>query len=114
MVDNKKLKKLKEALTQPLSGVPLDIQTRIQEAIHDRELDESLDKWIKNDTSEKNIKKRDLSILQSVISEYMDSYIIFGYSVDGERVIVESINSAKDHDAMLEFLNLVMDRYHND
>lgn len=84
-----------------------EVRNNIFNSINDAELQSSLDKWIKENHSENNIQERDYHLLKSVITEYLDSYILFGYDTKGERIIVQHANSARDRDAIMEFLKTI-------
>ena len=46
----------------------------------------------------------DYKILQSNIGEFLESYIAFGYTFTGQRVVIQHYPTPKDKDALLEFL----------
>lgn len=46
----------------------------------------------------------DYKILQSNIGEFLESYITFGYTFTGQRVVIQHYPTPKDKDALLEFL----------
>lgn len=72
--------------------------------IHNVELEKALNKWLKDNVQENKIISRDLTLLKSIISEYLDSYLLLGYSMEGQRIVIQSFNTAKDKDALMEFL----------
>jgi hypothetical protein len=74
------------------------------ESINNAELQKALDKWLKQNIQENKIMSRDLTLLKSIISEYLDSYLLLGYSMEGQRIVIQSFNTAKDKDALMEFL----------
>jgi hypothetical protein len=53
------------------------------------------------------ITKRDLTLLKSLVGEYLDSFLVFGYNTEGDRVIVQNFKTAKDRDAVMEFLKTI-------
>lgn len=83
------------------------IHKKVYDAVNDLELQKSLDKWLKENYQQQKIAMRDLGLLKSIISEYLDSFLVFGYNLDGERVILQSFTKAKDRDALMEFLKIV-------
>lgn len=84
------------------------------ESINDTELQKALDKWLKQNIQDNKIMSRDLTLLKSIISEYLDSYLLLGYSMEGQRIIIQSFNTAKDKDALMEFLkNLFIQQQQN-
>ena len=117
MVDKRKPKTkiAKETVTPSLSSVTIpEIQEKIMTAIHNQELDRSIDTWLKENDSNRKIGIRDLELLSSIITEYMDSFIMFGYNLEGERVVIQHYQKAKDRDAMMEFLKIVFFKYQNE
>lgn len=91
-----------------------DIKEKIHIAINNRELEQSIEKWLKENRQTQNIKVRDLELLSGIITEYLDSYILFGYNMEGERVIIQNYKKAKDRDAMMEFLKIIFYKYQTD
>jgi hypothetical protein len=84
-----------------------DLQKKVFDAINNLELQKSLDKWLKENKQSQQIAMRDLSLLKSIVTEYLDSFLLFGYNLEGERVILQSFNKARDRDAIMEFLKIV-------
>lgn len=84
-----------------------ELNKKVYDAINNLELQKSLDKWLKENKQSQQIVMRDLGLLKSIITEYLDSFLLFGYSLDGERVILQSFNKARDRDAIMEFLKIV-------
>jgi hypothetical protein len=84
-----------------------EVKTNIFNSINDAELQKALDKWIKDNHSESKIIQRDYHLLKSVITEYLDSYVLFGYNTEGERIIIQHAESARDRDAVMEFLKTI-------
>jgi hypothetical protein len=84
-----------------------EVKNNIFNSINDAELQRALDKWTKENRTEQVIVERDFMVLKSVITEYLDSYILFGYNPAGERVIVQHANTPKDRDAVMEFLKTI-------
>lgn len=105
----------KESLSHSLSASSLyEVQEKVHAAINNKELHESIERWLKNNKSRQNVNVRDLEILSSIVTEYLDAFILFGYNMDGERVIIQNYSKAKDRDAMMEFLKIVFLRYQNE
>lgn len=84
-----------------------EMNKKVFDAINHLELQKSLDKWLKENKHSQQIVMRDLGLLKSIITEYLDSFLLFGYNLDGERVILQSFNKARDRDAIMEFLKIV-------
>lgn len=75
--------------------------------VNKKELQKSLDRWLKDNQSHNAIAMRDLTLLKSIVSEYLDTFIVFGYTLEGERVILQNYQKARDRDAMMEFLKTI-------
>jgi hypothetical protein len=84
-----------------------EMNKKVFDAINHLELQKSLDKWLKENKHSQQIVMRDLGLLKSIITEYLDSFLLFGYNLDGERVILQSFNKSRDRDAIMEFLKIV-------
>jgi hypothetical protein len=84
-----------------------EIKNNLFNAINNAELQKGLDKWSKESEFETKIAIRDLTVLRNVITEYLDTFMLFGYNTDGERVVVQHYKSPKDKDAILEFLKTI-------
>jgi hypothetical protein len=62
---------------------------------------------MKENRKENQISMRDLGILKGIVSEYLDTFLIFGYNVNGERIILQNFKNARDRDAIMEFLKTI-------
>jgi hypothetical protein len=82
----------------------MEIQQKVFEEIDNLELQKSLLDWEKKLKQKQKIGKRDLSILKDTISEYMNTFLLFGYNLDDDRVIIQKFENPRDRDAMMEFL----------
>ena len=83
------------------------LNDKVFSAVNDLELQKSLDRWLKDNSQNNVIVKRDLTLLKSIVGEYLDSFLVFGYNTDGDRVIVQNFKTAKDRDAVIEFLKTI-------
>jgi hypothetical protein len=72
-----------------------------------------MDKWLKTNEGKNSIIVRDLTILKGIIEEYLNSFIVLGYTMEGERVILQSYASPKDKDALMEFLKNVFIKHNS-
>ena len=46
--------------------------------------------------------KRDLDLLESVISEYLKTFVVLGYDLSGEKIQIMHANNPQEFDSMLE------------
>lgn len=84
-----------------------ELNKKVYAAINNLELQKSLDRFLKENKTQQQTAMRDLGLLKSIITEYLDSFILFGYSIDGERVIIQNFAKSKDRDALMEFLKII-------
>ena len=57
-----------------------DIHKKVFDAVNELELQKSLDKWLKDNKQHQQVAMRDLGLLKAIITEYLDSFILFGYN----------------------------------
>jgi hypothetical protein len=84
-----------------------EITKKVFDAVSNLELQKSIDRWMKDNKKEQQITMRDLGILKSIICEYLDAFLIFGYNTEGDRIILQNFKNAKDRDAIMEFLKTI-------
>ena len=102
----KMVKEEKNSLTMDKKQIE-DLQKKVFDAINNIELQKSLDKWLKENENNTAVSKRDFNLLKNSISEYMDCYLLFGYNINGDRVILQKFNKPRDRDAIMEFLKTI-------
>lgn len=116
--NSKNTKKVKDETFIPsLSGDDQSLEEtrkKVFDRINQRELDKHLEKYLKETEGEEEISKRDINILYNMISEYMDEFMLFGYNLDGERILIQNFSNPKGKDAMMEFLKNMFFKYRND
>jgi hypothetical protein len=109
-------KKKQETITPSLSSTSSvgdndaclkNVRDVVFSSMNDVELQKALDNFLKKNIKDKNLIVRDLSILRDIITEYLDAYILFGYNLEGERVIVQQFKTPKDRDAIMDFLKTI-------
>jgi hypothetical protein len=83
------------------------LNQKVFSAINSIELQKSMDKWLKQNNEQNNIVRRDMSVLKRQVSEYLDSFLIFGYNLEGDRIIIQHFKNAKDRDAVMEFFKTI-------
>ena len=119
-------KKNKKTNTVPsLSSVEMQLVTDEQQALdkikksvyatlNNNELEKALDGWLKNHGTEHKIAMRDLSVLKTTIMEFLDVFLLFGYDMKGNRIIIQNFNNARDRDAVMEFLKTIFIKQQQD
>jgi hypothetical protein len=115
----KKRNTAKKTITENLSSindevVMKEVAEKIFGQINNKELEKSLDRWLKENSNRTAITLRDLELLKSIITEYLDTFIVFGYNVEGERTILQHYTTARDRDAIMEFLKTIFIKQQQD
>ena len=90
------------------------IKKSVFSTINNNELEKALDSWLKNYNTENKIAMRDLSILKTAITEFLDVFLLFGYDLKGNRVIIQNFKNARDRDAIMEFLKTIFIKQQQD
>lgn len=114
MEPKKRKKRSKNTASFDLSSVNLkqddkqvtfeSLEEKVYHEINNEELQKCLWNWDKQFKFKQKINNRDLNILKNTISEYMSSFLIFGYNFDDDRIILQKFENPKDRDAIMEFL----------
>jgi len=117
-INKKNLKKTKtESIVSSLSSINEDAIDNIERKLYDTlnavELKKSMDRWLKTSEGRQATILRDLGILKGINEEYLDSFLILGYTLEGERVIMQSYQNPKEKDALMEFLKVVFLQNHH-
>lgn len=89
-----------------------ELEQKLYDTLNTAELKKSMDKWLRTVEGKNATIFRDLSILKGINEEYLSSFITLGYTMDGERVILQSYSCPKDKDALMEFLKVVFIQNH--
>ena len=85
---NKKLSKFSK--TPSLSAKKIQVKEvtmeevaeKIFNQVNQKELEKSLDKWLKENDAHNAVAMRDLGLLKSIVAEYLDAFIVFGYTLE--------------------------------
>lgn len=91
-----------------------EIRDKVFLSINNEELQKSLDMWMKRNLEESRIQSRDLYILKSIITEYLDTYILFGYDTNNQRIVIQNCENPRDRDALMEFLKIIFIKQQNE
>jgi hypothetical protein len=84
-----------------------EIKKQLFNSINNEELVKGLDKWDKENQLDNKIALRDLNVLKSIITEYLDAYIVLGYNTESERIVIHHYKNSRDKDAIMEFLKTI-------
>ena len=91
-----------------------DIEQKVFDEINNEELKKALTSWDKQFKFKEKIHIRDLNILKDIIGEYLNSFLLFGYNVEDERVIIQKFETSRDRDAIMEFLKTIFIKQQTD
>lgn len=102
--------KRKSTSTPSLSSNELkleEVRENVFSSLNYKELEKALDKWLKDNADDNKIISRDLTILKTLITEYLDTFLLFGYNPEGDRIIIQNLRNARDKDALMEFMKTI-------
>ena len=54
--------------------------------------------------------EQDIQTLKQILAEYFDSFMVLGYGINGNRIIIRYTKTDKDEDSLLEMLRHVFMR----
>jgi hypothetical protein len=91
-----------------------ELQQKVFDAVNNLELQKSLDRWLRQESHNTQVVKRDFSMLKDHIAEYLDSFLVLGYTMEGDRVVIQAFKTSKDRDAMVEFLKTIFIKQQNE
>jgi hypothetical protein len=63
-----------------------------------------INNFLKKKQTSNRESAEDYKILQTNISEFLESFITFGYTFNGQRIVIQHYPTPRDRDALLEFL----------
>ena len=102
----KKTNKLKKNIPKP-TPTPVDLSVAPLSTEETQLFLQQINSFLRKKEQPKREKVDDYKVLHSTINEFLDSFITFGYTFDGQRVLIQHYPSAKDKDAIMEFLKNV-------
>jgi len=102
----KETKPIPTPTPEPSSAVKITSLSALENEIFLRQINSFLNK---KDIAERPIRQNisDYKVLQTTIGEFLESFVIFGYTFEGERLLIQDWPTPKDRDALLEFLKNV-------
>jgi len=95
-----KRKPIKKTSETP-SDVPL---SKLDKAKVDQLFAEALKRYKNDDLLEKKQKVKEISHLSSIIEEYLSCFILIGYSIQDEEVVMYNASTSKDESALIDLL----------
>ncbi len=103
-------KKKPKASTKPKKVVDLPIPTQEAEFVSKEVADvitNAISRFCDASTRADSLRKsklRDLEHLDVIVQEYLSSYLILGYDLNGEKVTISHASNPHDKDALVEHL----------
>jgi len=65
-----------------------------------------IDEVIRKEVEHKTRKNPDLDQLKSMVGEFCDTYMVIGYTLNGEPFVIYNAKNAQSHNALAEHLRL--------
>ncbi len=69
--------------------------------------DEKVQEEILAEASKRLDTEESINNVKYILSEFFNSFLVLGYGVDGERIIIKKCDSDKDDDSLIEILRHV-------
>jgi len=89
-----------------LGPLEIDINTLVEKMLGSKNIQEEILR-----TATKRLQTKDeIDNLKAILSEYLDSFILLGYGVEGNRVIIKHTKTSKDEDSIIEMFRFVFMR----
>ena len=98
----KRTKTKKDNLTLSLSGVDVGLQVQLESALR-----EAITRF-SDVPALKSYKLRDLEHLDNIAQEFLKTFIILGYDINGEKVHIFHADTPHDRDALVEHLRTTL------
>jgi hypothetical protein len=96
-------KKPTKKVAQNKEEAPDRIVSKAEQAALDQLILQAMMRY-KGEDLELKSKQKELMHLATMAQEYLSSFIVIGYSLQGERAIVTHIPTAKDESALIDLL----------
>lgn len=90
----------------PQNIVEIDINKLLKSMINE---EISQDTYTMNATKSLSTEQ-DIQTLKQILAEYFDSFMVLGYGINGNRIIIRYTKTDKDEDSLLEMLRHVFMR----
>ena len=84
----------------------------LTEKTEKRLTNKSISNTSSNETLQKIYKKlnteESVNIVKTILTEYFNNYMLIGYDIAGDRVVIHHAKNNKDEDAVIELLRYVL------
>jgi hypothetical protein len=81
-----------------IDGVPSLSEEEAKQLFEELELNEKFVQF-------ENVKRKDFDTLNAILSEYLDSFIVMGYSTEGDEVICHKLKNSRDIRSLASLLD---------
>lgn len=96
--DDPEFKQTKKPVQSPKSMKKEELEKILNQFVSDNKIEQA---------KIQKEKTKDFEALSAITSEYLNSFIIFGYGFDGQRVFISSAKTPQEYDALAEHLRLM-------
>ena len=62
----------------------------------------ALKKFAATEAYSNHVLNRDMGVLEAVISEYLKTFVIIGYDINGDKISITHATSAQEYDSIVE------------
>jgi len=76
----------------------------LEDSVTNSQIDKALKTILAEHANKKNLTKKNIQILHSFIEEYLSTFIILGYTYEGDPVTLVSALNQRDADSLSTFL----------
>jgi hypothetical protein len=107
--------KKKTTKNKTLSADPCTGLTKLEKVNVDQLIAQAFLRYKDEAVLEKKLKVKEMQHLSSIVSEFLNCFVLIGYSLQDEKVIMLNMPSPKDEAALIDllrstFLDLASDR----
>ena len=95
--------------SEPSQYVEMDFNNLVQSMLDREEIQKELTK----EATKRLDTQQSIEIVKNILSEYFTSFLVLGYGVDGNRVIIKNTITDMDEDSLIEMLRYVFMRMIN-
>jgi hypothetical protein len=109
--DSKKKKQVsskKKVIRKKKTTVPTLSADKLESTLHVEEVIKQAFQRFYDTALIKQSKVKDLEHLDNIVEEYLQAYMILGYDLNGEKVLIMHASNPHDRDALVEHLRTTL------
>jgi hypothetical protein len=103
-----KRKPSKKSISPKLSATDIEQGVSIEKNLHVEDVIKQAFLRFYDNASVRSSKVKDLEHLDLITQEYLNSYMILGYDINGEKVSIMHAENPHDRDALIEHLRTTL------